>query len=233
MDAADDAYRRPSSPGSGRVKPRWQVQPLRDRPLQRGTRLAVGLVLYGVALALLVRAELGVDPWTVLAQGLSRVTSISLGLMTVLVSLGVLALWVPLRQRPGVGTVANALVVGVVLDGTLAVVPGVDALAARCALLVAAVVGVAVATGLYVGAGWGPGARDGLMTGLAARGVPVLVARGAIELTVLGVGWLLGGDVGVGTVLYAVTIGPLVARALPPLTMPGDPVAGRAPASSG
>ncbi len=206
----------------------WQVQPLDDRPLQRGVRLTFGLVIYGIALALLVRAKLGVDPWTVLAQGLSSLTGISLGLMTILISVGLLALWVPLRQRPGVGTLANAVVVGLVLDATLAAVPDVHALAARYAFLAIAVLGVAIATGFYIGAGWGPGARDGLMTGLAARGIPILVARSAIELSVLGIGWLLGGDVGIGTVIFAVSIGPLVARTLPRLVMPGDPVPARA-----
>lgn len=203
-----------------------EVQPLGDRPLQRSLRLTIGLILYGIALALLVRARLGVDPWTVLAQGLSRVTGMSLGLVVILVSVVALAFWFPLRQRPGVGTLANAVVVGLVLDGCLAVLPETRSLPLRIVLLVAAVIGVAVATGLYVGAGWGPGARDGLMTGLAARGLPVLAARGLVELTVLVLGWLLGGTVGVGTVVFALAIGPLVSRTLPWLTVRGDPVAG-------
>ena len=203
-----------------------EVQPLRDRPVQRSLRLTAGLVLYGIALALLVRARLGVDPWTVLAQGLSRVTGVSLGLVVILLSFGTLAFWFPLRQRPGVGTLANAVVVGIVVDAALAVLPEPRPLPLRIVELVASVIGVAVATGLYVGAGWGPGARDGLMTGLAARGVPVLVARGLVELTVLALGWLLGGTVGVGTVVFAVAIGPLVSRTLPWRTGRGDPVAG-------
>lgn len=212
---------RPVSPRVPRQAIR--TQPLHDRPLQRSLRLLSGVILYGVALALLVRANLGLDPWTVFAQGLSRRTGVSIGVMTILVSVGVLVLWVPLRQRPGVGTVANAVIVGLVLDATLAVVGAPHPLGLRIAFVVAAVVGVAGATGLYVGAGWGPGARDGLMTGLADRGVPLLVGRSIVELTVLLAGWLLGGSVGVGTVVFALSIGPLVSRALPWLTVRGDP----------
>lgn len=188
-----------------------------DRPWRRGTQLAAGLVLFGFALGLLVRADLGLDPWDVLGQGVSRRTGLSLGQVTLVVSALVLACWWPLRQRPGLGTVANAVVVGPVLDLSLALLPTQRALAAQVAFLVLAVLAVAVATGLYVGAGWGPGPRDGLMTGIAARGVPVAAARAGIELTVLTAGWLLGGDVGIGTVVFALAIGPLVGRALPPL----------------
>ena len=209
------------------MRARAEIQPLRDRPRQRGLRLAGGLVLYGVALALLVRARLGVDPWTVLAQGVGRVSGLSVGVVTVLLSLVVLTLWIPLRQRPGLGTVANALVVGLILDATLALLPNVDSLAVRVPMLLAAVLGVAAATGLYVGAGWGPGARDGLMTGLAAHGLPILVARSIIELSVLAVGWLLGGTVGIGTLVFALSIGPLLSRILPWFSVRGDPVPGR------
>jgi uncharacterized membrane protein YczE len=194
-----------------------------DRPLQRALRLAGGLVLFGVALAALVQAELGLDPWTVFQQGLADHTGMTIGTATIVCSLAVLALWIPLGQRPGIGTVGNALVVGPVLDATLEVLPAPDALGARVGYMAAGILGVAVATGLYVGAGWGPGPRDGLMTGLAQRGVPIAVARGAIELTVLVAGWLLGGTVGVATVLYATTIGPLVKRTLPRFGLPPAP----------
>ena len=191
-----------------------------DRPVERAVRLLAGLVLFGLAMALLVQAGLGVDPWTVFAQGIARHTDLSLGTIVVITSLLLLAAWIPLRQRPGLGTVANALIVGPVLDLGIAVIPAPERLVWQLAFLVGAILGVAVATGLYIGAGWGPGPRDGLMTGLAAMGVPLAVGRTTIELTVLIVGWLLGGVVGVGTLAYAAGIGPLVARTLPALTVP-------------
>lgn len=191
-----------------------------DRPVARSTRLLAGLVLFGLGLALLVKADLGLDPWTVLTQGIAGRTGLSLGTVTVALSLVVLLVWIPLRQRPGLGTVANALVVGPVLDLGLAVIPAPDALAVRLLFLVVAVLVVAVGTGLYVGAGWGPGPRDGLMTGLAHRGLPLVAARALIEGTVLLLGWLLGGSVGLATVVYALAIGPLVGRALPRLALP-------------
>ena len=150
------------------LRSRWS-----DRPVTRSVRLLVGLVLFGLALALLVRARLGLDPWTVFTQGVAERTSLSLGEVTVVISLALLLLWIPLRQRPGLGTVANAFVVGPSLDLGLALFPAPDALVLRVLFLVLAVLTVAVATGLYVGVGWGPGPRDGLMTGLAALGGPV------------------------------------------------------------
>lgn len=180
-------------------------------------------MLFGLSLALLVQAHLGLNPWDVFSQGLSRHTGLSLGAIIVISSVVLLLAFLPLRQRVGVGTVANSLIVGPVLDLGLARIPAPDALVWRAVFLVASILGVAVATGLYVGAGWGPGPRDGLMTGIAARGVPVAVARAGIELTVLAVGWALGGSVGVGTVVFAVTIGPLVQRALPVLALPQRP----------
>jgi uncharacterized membrane protein YczE len=173
-----------------------------------------GLVLFGLALAVLVQADLGLDPWTVFHQGISERVDLSLGTITVISSLIVLALWIPLGERPGVGTIANALIVGPVLDLGVATIPAPQALALRLAYVVLAILATAVATGLYVGAGWGPGPRDGLMTGMAKRGVPVALARAAVEVTVLVAGWLLGGTVGVATVLFATTIGPLVKPAL-------------------
>lgn len=183
----------------------------------------MGLALFGLALAVLVKADLGLDPWDVFNQGVSRQTGLTLGQVTVITSVLLLIAFIPLRQRVGVGTVANALLVGLFLDLGLAFIPAPHHLLWRAVFLVVAILGVAVATGLYVGAGWGPGPRDGLMTGFAARGVPVFLARAAIELTALVVGWALGGSVGIGTVLFAVTIGPLVHRALPRLTLPPSP----------
>ena len=164
-----------------------------DRPVERSVRLLAGLVLFGLAMALLLESGTGLDPWNVFHQGVSEHTGITIGQVTVLSSLALLALWVPLRQRPGVGTVANALVVGPVVDLGIAWIPTAHGAAEQGAFMVTAILATAIATGLYVGAGWGPGPRDGLMTGLAAHGIPVGVARAGIELTVLAVGWLLGG----------------------------------------
>jgi uncharacterized membrane protein YczE len=189
----------------------------------RAVQLLAGLVLYGVSLALLVRAHLGLDPWDVFHQGVSRHTGLSLGQVTVISSVLLLAAFFPLHQRAGIGTVANALIVGVVLDAALSVIPAPDALAWRAVFLIVSILGTAVATGLYIGVGWGPGPRDGLMTGLSARGIPLLVARTAIELTVLAIGFALGGSVGIGTVLFAVSIGPLVSRTLPRLALRPHP----------
>ena len=185
-----------------------------DRPAERAIRLLLGLVLFGLALATLVKADLGLDPWNVFTQGLARQIGLSLGQTTVIVSLALLLLWIPLGERPGLGTIANALIVGPVVDFGLEVIPAPDQLAGQVAYMVVAIVGTAIATGLYVGAGWGPGPRDGLMTGLAAHGVPIALARAGLEITVLIIGWFLGGTVGVATVVFAVTIGPLVRIAL-------------------
>ena len=194
-----------------------------DRPLTRSARLLTGLVVFGLALALLVHADLGLDPWTVFSAGVARHVGLTLGQVTVASSLVVLLLWIPLRQRPGLGTVANALLVGPVLDLGVAHLPSPHALVVRVLFLVAGLALVAVGTGLYVGAGWGPGPRDGLMTGLVELGVPVYLARTLIEGSVLVVGWLLGGAVGVTTVVFALTVGPLVGRALPRLALPPSP----------
>ena len=186
-----------------------------DRPVERSVRLLAGLVLFGLAMALLLESRTGLDPWNVFHQGVARHTGLTIGQVTVLSSLALLALWVPLRQRPGLGTVANALVVGPVVDLGIAWIPTAQGTAEQAAFMVTAILASAIATGLYVGAGWGPGPRDGLMTGLAARGIPVGAARAGIELSVLAAGWLLGGTVGVGTVAFALAIGPLVHHALP------------------
>jgi uncharacterized membrane protein YczE len=162
-------------------------------------------------MALLVRAELGVMPWDVLHQGISRSVGGSLGLVSAVVGALVLLLWVPLRQRPGVGTVSNVIVIGLSVDAALAVLPHVDDVWARSLMLVAGVLLNAVATAAYIGVRLGPGPRDGLMTGLVARtGGSVRVVRTGIEVAVVASGWLLGGTLGVGTVLYALAIGPLV-----------------------
>jgi uncharacterized membrane protein YczE len=182
---------------------------------RRMVQLALGLVLYGFSDALLVLAGLGLDPWDVFHQGLSRHTGLPIGTWAIIVGVAVLLLWIPLRQMPGLGTVANAVIIGLVINLTLALLPAPTGLVARIALLIAAVALNGVATGAYIGAGMGPGPRDGLMTGLAQRGLSIRVARTGIELTVLAIGFLLGGSVGIGTVLYAVAIGPLAHMFLP------------------
>lgn len=187
--------------------------------LTRCLRLSAGLVLYGACMALLLKADLGADPWTVFTQGIARRTGWSPGAVLLGVSVAVFALWVPLRQRPGAGTVANALLVGPLLDLALWALPVPHALPLRVLYLLAGVLGIALATGLYVGVGWGPGPRDGLMTGLARLGLPLAVGRTLVEVSVLAAGWLLGGTVGPGTVVFMATIGPLVGYALPRLTL--------------
>ncbi|HEY1972369.1 MAG TPA: hypothetical protein VGH89_30745 [Pseudonocardia sp.] len=192
---------------------------LARRPSARLSQLAVGLVLYGVSMACLLRANLGLDPWDVLHQGISNRTGWSFGLVVGVVGLAVLLAWLPLRQRPGIGTVANVVVISVAVEGALALIPPGATLAARIALMVGGVLLNGFATACYVGARLGPGPRDGLMTGLHARtGWSVRVVRTGIEVGVLATGWLLGGTVGVGTVLYAVAIGPLAQLFLPFVT---------------
>ncbi|MGH9060928.1 MAG: YczE/YyaS/YitT family protein [Acidimicrobiales bacterium] len=167
----------------------------------------------------MVKARLGLDPWDVLHQGIARHLGIQIGWVVIGVSAVVLVAWIPLRQRPGVGTISNAVVVGLVVNGALAVLPTPRALAPRLLLLAAAIVLNGLATGCYIGAGLGPGPRDGLMTGLARRGHPVRLVRTAIEVSVLALGVILGGSVGIGTVAYALAIGPLVHVFLPRLAM--------------
>ena len=192
--------------------------------MRRLSQLYAGLALYGLSLALVVRAELGVAPWDVLHQGLARTTGLSMGTCMIAVSAVVLLLWAPLRQRPGLGTLSNAVLVGVALDASLVVLPEIDALPVRVAALAVGVGLNAVATAAYIGARLGPGPRDGLMTGIAARGHSVRAVRTSIELAVLVVGWLLGGTVGLGTVVYGLGIGPLVHPLLPRLVVPARAV---------
>ena len=190
-----------------------------DRRFRRAVSLTAGLVLFGISVALLVMAGLGLDPWDVFQQGLARRLGVPIGQTVIGVGVLVLLLWIPLRQRPGIGTLANVVVVGLVIDATLPLLPTPHVLGWRIGYLLAGVLLNAVATGLYIGAGLGPGPRDGLMTGLAARGLSIRVARTSIEVSVLAAGWLLGGTVGVGTLVYALSIGPLVHLLLPRLSL--------------
>ncbi|VAO93732.1 Uncharacterized BCR, YitT family COG1284 [Klebsiella quasipneumoniae] len=184
--------------------------------LRRLLQLYIGLVLYGVSTALFVHANLGADPWDVFHLGVAKQLGISFGTVIILTGAAVLLLWIPIRQMPGLGTVSNVIVLGLAADATLAVLPPLESLVARSALLVVAIVLNAIATGMYIGAGFGPGPRDGLMTGLHARtGWSLRGIRTAIELSVLLIGCLLGGKFGVGTVIYALSIGPLIQLCLP------------------
>lgn len=186
-----------------------------DRRTQRWSMLLTGLVLYGVSSGLILQAGLGVDPWDVLHQGLARTFGGQVGTWAILASVGVLLLWLPLRSRFGVGTLCNALIVGLCLNLTLWLVPSLHRLALQAVVLVTGVALNAFATGLYIGAGFGPGPRDGLTTAIAARGHSIRVVRTGIEAAVLVAGWLLGGSVGAGTVLYALAIGPLTHVTIP------------------
>ncbi|MFI1567691.1 YitT family protein [Streptomyces sp. NPDC020490] len=182
----------------------------RSRLGRRLIQLYSGLVLYGASSALLVEAGLGLEPWNVLHQGLAELTGLTIGAVSIVVGAAVLLLWIPLRQRPGLGTVSNVFVVGIAMDGTLALVPDAHSLAVRVPLLLGGVLLNGVATGLYIAARLGPGPRDGLMTGLHRRsGRSIRLIRTALEVAVVATGFALGGTVGVGTVLYAVSIGPL------------------------
>ncbi|MFS0867330.1 YitT family protein [Microbacterium sp. 179-B 1A2 NHS] len=182
---------------------------------RRLLRLLIGLVIYGIGCAVLVQAGVGLDPWTVLAEGLAIQTGIGIGWIVVLLGGVVLVLWIPLRQRPGVGTVANILVVGTVMQGALGLIPRVEGFIPGVLVFLVGIALIAAASGIYIGADLGPGPRDGLMTGLNARlGWPIWVCRFVVEGTVLLTGWILGGTVGLGTVLFATLIGPCVHLAL-------------------
>ena len=183
---------------------------------RRLLQLYTGLVLYGVSTAMFVRANLGADPWNVFHLGVARIFSLNIGMVMIGVGALVLLLWIPLRQKPGLGTISNVIVLGLAADAALALMPPIESLVARSFLLFAAILVNAIATGMYIGAGFGSGPRDGLMTGINARtGWSVRSVRTAIELTVLLAGWLMGGTFGVGTVLYARAIGPLIQICLP------------------
>ncbi|WP_405461007.1 hypothetical protein OG786_26785 [Streptomyces sp. NBC_00101] len=201
--------------------------------VHRLVRLYAGLVLYGVSSALLVVAGLGLEPWGVLHQGISELTGVAIGTVSIGIGALVLLLWIPLRQRPGLGTVSNVFVVGLAIDTTLAWVPEAHGWPARTAVMALGVVLNGAATGLYITARFGPGPRDGLMTGLhRVTGRSVRLARTAIEVAVVAAGFALGGSLGIGTVVYALAIGPLAQLFLRLFASPASPgatgvVAGR------
>jgi uncharacterized membrane protein YczE len=212
--------------GAGRNGPRTGG-PRIGRPRAGGPRIGelalrlawlyAGLAGFGLSVALLVQARLGLDPWDVLHQGIARHLGVPIGWVVIGVSAVVLLAWIPLRQRPGLGTVSNAIVVGLVVNGALLVVPAPQGLLIRLTMLAGAIVMNGLATACYIGAGFGPGPRDGLMTGLASRGYSIRRTRTGIEISVLIIGVVLGGSVGVGTLAYALSIGPLVHFLLPRL----------------
>jgi uncharacterized membrane protein YczE len=200
---------------------------VRDRLPRRLVQLYAGLALHGGSMGLMIEANLGLDPWDVFHQGLAERTGLTFGTVVILVGAAVLLLWIPLRQRPGIGTVSNVVVIGLAVDAALWALPSPEPLAARIAFLVAGITLNGVATGLYIGARLGPGPRDGLMTGYVARHPhrSIRLVRTVIEVTVLAIGWLLGGTVGLGTVTYALAIGPLAHVFIPLFTVPPRRVA--------
>jgi uncharacterized membrane protein YczE len=214
----------PAPPGPASSSPSRSSSPGERRLPRRLVQLYAGLVVFAFGEALIVEAALGVIPWDVLHQGLVRIFGLSIGVWSILVGALVLLLWLPLRERPGLGTVSNVLVIGATLDLFLRWLPTPTGLGWRTAFLVTGIAVNEVATAAYIGARLGPGPRDGLMTGLVrVTGASVRLVRTAIEVTVVAIGWLLGGNLGIGTVLFALTIGPVVHVALPLLTVPGAP----------
>jgi len=187
-------------------------------------RCLVGLTLFGIGITLLIDSDLGAAPWDVFHTGVSELTGISTGTVIIITGVLLLLLWIPLREQPGLGTILNAVVIGIVVDLTLPVIGDVELLAVRLAMMTGGVVVVAIGSGFYIGAGLGPGPRDGLMTGLArqrfaGRSISIRTGRTVVEVTVLVVGFALGGAIGLGTAVFTIGIGPLVQVFLPPLTM--------------
>ena len=183
--------------------------PSRAELRRRLPRLLAGIVVLSGGIALMLQARLGVSSYDVLHQGLAKLTGLSFGTVVVLLGLALLVLWIPIGQRFGLGTIVNTVTVGFIVDAILRVLPAPAGLPLRWPMLFGGIVVTALGTGLYIGAGLGPGPRDGLMTGLAAKGQPLWAVRTGLEVTALAAGWALGGDVGIGTLLFAATIGPL------------------------
>nr|WP_202423315.1 hypothetical protein [Nocardiopsis alba] len=196
------------------------ITPVLPRPrLRRLAQLYLGLYLYGLSGALLIRSDLGAMPWDVLSQGLSNQTGLSIGTWSVIIGALIMLLWIPLRQKPGLGTLSNVIVIGVSVDLSLWLIPTTDFLPLQILLLISGVLVCAIATGCYIGVGLGPGPRDGLMTGLASLGLSIRLARTIIEVTVALLGFLMGGTVGLGTLVFMIAIGPLAQIFLPMMRM--------------
>lgn len=190
-----------------------------ERLPRKFIQLIAGLVMFGVGIGLMLQSGLGVPPWDVLHQGLAERFGLSVGIWSILVSVAVLLLWLPLREPYGIGTLLNAIIVGVLIDVTVVVVPQPGPSWLAWAMQVGGILMIGLASGMYIGANLGPGPRDGLMTGIARRGPSIRLTRSLIEVTVLAIGWLLGGSFGIGTVLFALAIGPLVQFFLPRWTI--------------
>lgn len=190
-----------------------------ERLPRKFVQLIAGLVMFGVGIGLMLQSGLGLPPWDVLHQGLAERFGLSVGIWSILVSVAVLLLWLPLREPYGIGTLLNAIIVGVLIDVTVVVVPQPGPSWLAWAMQVGGILMIGLASGMYIGANLGPGPRDGLMTGIARRGPSIRLTRSLIEVTVLAIGWLLGGSFGIGTVLFALAIGPLVQFFLPRWTI--------------
>jgi uncharacterized membrane protein YczE len=191
------------------------VQPLKDRPIERLTRCVFGLALFGIGIGMQKAGNLGLPPWDVFHDGLSEIIDVPFGRTIVLTSFLVMLLWIPLRQAPGLGTILNAIEVGITADIFLSIVPEANAMPLRIFLMLGGIVVTGIGSGFYIGAGLGPGPRDGLMVGLAKRGINIGKARTGVEIAVLLAGVILGGSIGIGTIAFAVLIGPIVAKTLP------------------
>jgi uncharacterized membrane protein YczE len=190
-----------------------------DRLPRRLVNLIGGLVLFGVGIGAMLQSGLGVPPWDVLHQGLARRIGLTVGVWSIIVSVVVLGLWLPLRERFGLGTLLNAVIIGVVIDVTAVMLPEANSTGVAWVMLIGGVVLIGIASGLYIGANLGPGPRDGLMTGIARRGPSIRLTRAMIEIAVLTAGWILGGTLGIGTLIFALAIGPLVQHFLSRLSL--------------
>ncbi len=190
-----------------------------DRAIERIVRCVAGLACFGVGISMLIDADLGAAPWDVFHTGISELTGWPVGTIIILTGIVLLLLWIPLGETPGLGTVLNAFEIGIVVDLALPLLPEPEAIVARALMMIGGIVVIAIGSGLYIGAGLGPGPRDGLMTGLARRGWSIGVARTGIEVVVLLAGVALGGSIGIGTAAFALGIGPLVQVFLPRFRM--------------
>ena len=191
----------------------------RERLGRRLVRCLIGLAIFAVGISLQMNANIGAPPWDVFHQGVAKQTDISIGKIIVITGFSLLLLWIPLRQKPGLGTILNALEIGLIADVALEIIPEPNNILIRIVMVVVGIITVAIGTGLYIGSALGPGPRDGLMTGLAKRGIPIRVGRTAVEVTVLIIGYALGGQVGVATFAFAFGVGPLVQFFLPRLAV--------------